>query len=338
MVRFLEDYSLKNHNTFGVEAFARYFFEFTEKADLVTFLSSNESWRESDILILGGGSNILFTNDFEGLILHPNIPGIKVIKEDKQNVWVEAGCGEDWDSFVGFCVESGYGGIENLSLIPGTVGAAPVQNIGAYGQEVADVTELVRGYDLCLNRSVEYKGEECKFAYRNSIFKSELKNRFIITSVVFKLDKFPHFKLDYGNLAEKLQATGDTDLNKIREAVIDIRSSKLPDPAEVGNAGSFFKNPVVEKGIAEKLRVKFPDMPVFKTGDNNVKLAAGWLIEQSGWKGYHENNIGVHNKQALVIVNYGNATGREIFSLSEKIHRSVLDKFGIDLEREVNCI
>jgi len=338
MVRFFENYSLKNYNTFGVEASARYFFEFTEESDLITFLISNESWRETEILILGGGSNMLFINDFGGLILHPNIPGIKIIKEDRQNVWIEAGCGENWDGFVSYCTEAGYGGIENLSLIPGNAGAAPVQNIGAYGQEVADVIELVRGFDLKLNRSVEYNAQECKFEYRNSIFKSELKNQFVITSVVFKLEKFPRFKLDYGNLNEKVMSLGDITLNNIREAVIEIRSSKLPDPAEIGNAGSFFKNPVVESTFAEEIKAEFPDIPVYNAGDNHVKLAAGWLIEKAGWKGYRENDSGVHQKQALVIVNYGRATGREIFDMSEKIRSSVLEKFGIALEREVNCI
>jgi UDP-N-acetylmuramate dehydrogenase len=338
MVRFFENYSLKNYNTFGVEASARYFFEFTEESDLITFLISNESWRESEILILGGGSNMLFINDFGGLILHPNIPGIKIIKEDRQNVWIEAGCGENWDGFVSYCTESGFGGIENLSLIPGNTGAAPVQNIGAYGQEVADVIELVRGFDLKLNRSVEYTAKECKFEYRNSIFKSELKNQFVITSVVFKLEKFPRFKLDYGNLNEKVMTMGEITLNNIREAVIEIRSSKLPDPAELGNAGSFFKNPVVESTFAEELKAEFPDIPVYNSDDNHVKLAAGWLIEKAGWKGYREYDAGVHQKQALVIVNYGRATGREIFDLSEKIRSSVLEKFGITLEREVNCI
>ncbi|MDD4108242.1 MAG: UDP-N-acetylmuramate dehydrogenase [Prolixibacteraceae bacterium] len=338
MVRFFENYSLKMHNTFGVEAASRYFFEFTEQDDLITFLNSNESWRESDILILGGGSNMLFTNDFDGLILHPNIPGIKIIKEDRQSVWIETGAGEIWDDFVSYCVESGAGGIENLSLIPGTTGAAPVQNISAYGQEVAEVIETVKGYDLYLNRSVQYSADECKFEYRNSIFKSELKNRFIITSVIFKLEKFPSFRLGYGNLHDKVLSLGEINIKNIREAVVDIRSSKLPDPAKLGNAGSFFKNPVVKAEVAEEIRAKFPEMPVYPAGGNYHKLAAGWLIEQAGWKGYREKETGVHEKQALVIVNYGSTTGREIFDFSEKIRCSVLEKFGIDLEREVNCI
>jgi UDP-N-acetylmuramate dehydrogenase len=338
MIRFFENYALKPHNTFGVEAYARYFFEFTELEDLDTFVLSNESWKDLPLLVLGGGSNILFQSDFEGLVLHPNVPGIGRVYEDRQHIWIEAGAGEIWDDFVKYCVNYQLGGVENLSLIPGSVGAAPVQNIGAYGQEVSHVIERVKGYDLQQKKPVEFAAADCEFAYRNSLFKRELKNRFIITSVVFKLEKFPEFNLGYGQVEEKVNTLGEVNLHNIRQAVIEIRSSKLPDVNELGNAGSFFKNPVVDAEFAEKIRQRFPDIPVYPVNENETKLAAGWLIEKTGWKGRREGYVGVNEKQALVLVNYGNATGKEIFEFSEKISQTVFEKFGIQLEREVNCI
>lgn len=338
MIRFYENYNLNPHNTFGVNAKSRYFFEFTEPEDLETFVQSNETWKDLPLFVLGGGSNVLFQKDFEGLILHPNIPGIFKVKEDRQNIWFEVGAGEIWDDFVKYCVDYGVGGIENLSLIPGSVGATPVQNIGAYGQEVGNVIELVKGYDLQQKAFLEFSAENCEFDYRNSLFKRELKHRFIITSVVFRLDKFPEFNLNYGQVEEKVNALGDVNLQNIRQAVIEIRSSKLPDVYELGNAGSFFKNPVVKIEVAEKIREKFPDVPVYAVNDEMVKLAAGWLIENAGWKGRREGYVGVHEKQALVLVNYGKATGKEIYDFSEQILDSVKEKFGIELEREVNCV
>lgn len=338
MIRFFENYALKPHNTFGVEASARYFFEFTELEDLDTFVQSNETWKDLPLLVLGGGSNILFRNDFEGLALHPNVPGIGRVYEDRQYIWLEAGAGEIWDDFVKYCVNYQLGGVENLSLIPGSVGAAPVQNIGAYGQEVSHVIERVKGYDLQQKKPVEFAAADCEFAYRNSLFKRELKNRYIITSVVFKLEKFPEFNLGYGQVEEKVNTLGEVNLHNIRQAVIEIRSSKLPDVNELGNAGSFFKNPVVDAGFAEKIRQRFPDIPVYPVNENEIKLAAGWLIEKTGWKGRREGHVGMHAKQALVLVNYGNASGNDIFEFSEKISQAVFEKFGIQLEREVNCI
>lgn len=338
MIRFLENYSLQPHNTFGVEAKAKYFFEFTELEDLDVFLQSNQTWQEEKILMLGEGSNILFVNDFDGLVIHPNIPGVKIVKEDRQNVWVEVGSGENWDEFVNYCVDSSFGGVENLVFIPGSVGAAPVQNIGAYGQEAGNVVATVKGYDLNKHRFVEYPKEECRFSYRNSIFKSELKNQFIILSVVFKLDKFPEFKLDYKKLEQKVTEHGEINLQNIKQAVIDIRTEKLPDVNVIGSAGSFFKNPVVDIAVAEKIEGEYKNMPVFEVDKVKVKLAAGWLIEKAGWKGYREGDLGVHEKQALIIVNYGNTTGMDIFNLSEKIKQSVFEKFGVELEREVNCV
>jgi UDP-N-acetylmuramate dehydrogenase len=338
MIRFSENYSLKQHNTFGIEAQAKYFFEFTDVEDLSVFLNSNKSIKDEKILIIGEGSNILFMNDFEGLIIHPNLPGIQVVKEDRQNIWLEVGAGEVWDEFVQYAVDYQLGGIENLSLIPGSVGAAPVQNIGAYGQEVGNVIEKVKGFDLNNNIPVEFSAEQCEFGYRSSVFKYKLKNSIIITSVVFRLEKFPEFVLSYGQVEEKAKEKGEVNLHSVRDAVIEIRESKLPDVKDLGNAGSFFKNPEVGIEIAEKLKSQFEDIPVYPTKAGFAKLAAGWLIEKSGWKGIRDGDVGVHEKQALVLVNYGNSQGKQIYDFSEKIRHSVFEKFGVELEREVNCV
>lgn len=338
MIRFSENYSLKQHNTFGLKAMAKYFFEFTDVEDLSVFLNSNKSIKDEKIIIIGEGSNMLFLNDFDGLVIHPNLPGIQIVKEDRQNIWVEVGAGEVWDEFVQYTVDYQLGGIENLSLIPGSVGAAPVQNIGAYGQEVSSVIEKVKGFDLNTNMQVEFTAEQCKFEYRNSIFKSSLKNSFIITTVVFRLEKFPEFVLNYGQLEEKAHEKGEINLSTVRNSVIEIRQSKLPDVKELGNAGSFFKNPVVEAKLAEKLKAQYSTVPVYPSVEGKAKLAAGWLIEHAGWKGVREGDVGVHEKQALVLVNYGNSTGQQIFDFSENIKQSVFEKFGVELEREVNCV
>lgn len=338
MIRFFENHSLKNYNTFGIEAKARFFFEFTEPKDLAVFLNSNVSWTKERLIVLGQGSNILFLNDFDGLIIHPKVPGMKAIDEDRSFYYVEVGAGEVWDEFVDFCVSFNLGGVENLSLIPGNVGAAPVQNIGAYGQEVCKVVHRVKGFDLETRQMAEFSADDCQFAYRDSIFKSYLKNRFIITSVVFRLDKFPEFNLKYGLLEEKVKEKGEVNLQTIRQSVIEIRNSKLPAVKDLGNAGSFFKNPLVDEELANEMLKSYEFVPVYPAADNKVKLAAGWLIEQAGWKGVREGNCGVHKDQALVIVNFGDATGKEIYDFSEKIKQSVQDKFGVELEREVNCI
>jgi UDP-N-acetylmuramate dehydrogenase len=338
MIRFSEKYSLKQHNTFSIEAHTKYFFEFTDVEDLSVFLNSNESIKDEKILIIGEGSNILFINDFNGLVIHPNLPGIQVVKEDRQNIWLEVGAGEVWDEFVQYAVDNQLGGIENLSLIPGSVGAAPVQNIGAYSQEVSNVVEKVKGFDLINKIPTEFSAEHCEFGYRNSIFKSKLKNSFIITSVVFRLEKFPEFVLNYGQVEEKVKEVGEVNLQTVRQAVIEIRESKLPNVKELGNAGSFFKNPEVDIVVAEKLKVQYENLPIYPTKPGLVKLAAGWLIENAGWKGVREGDVGVHEKQALVLVNYGNSTGKQIYDFSEKIKQSVFEKFGVDLEREVNCV
>jgi UDP-N-acetylmuramate dehydrogenase len=338
MIQFFENHSLKAYNTFGVEARTRYFFEFTESEDLEIFLRSNKTWQDEPLIVLGEGSNILFVKDFIGLIIRPKVPGIEGVYEDRNNQWIEVGAGETWDDFVHFAVRYGLGGIENLSLIPGTVGAAPVQNIGAYGQEVCNVVEKVKGFDLETMQMKEYTAKECAFAYRDSIFKNYLKNKFIITSVIFRLEKFPEYNLKYGMLKEKVKEKGETNLDTIRRSVIEIRRSKLPEVKELGNAGSFFKNPVVKKDLAENLLKQHPDMPIYPVQDEKVKLAAGWLIEQAGWKGFRDGDAGVHVKQALVLVNYGNASGKDILGLSEKIKQSVMATFNVELECEVNCL
>ncbi len=338
MIRFEENFPLKDYNTFGLEAKAKYFFDFTEEEDLPYFLSSFEKWQDSKLLLLGGGSNLLFVHDFDGLVIHPNVPGINVIREDKNNVWLEVGSGENWDEFVEFCVCHGYCGIENLSLIPGNVGAAPVQNIGAYGVEVQDFVETVKGFDLKTFDLYEIPASECQFAYRDSIFKNRLKGRFVVTSVIFKLDKFADYKLKYGDLKEEVERRGGESLKNVRDAVIAIRQSKLPEPDEMGNAGSFFKNPIVENELVEKLKSEYPKIPVYSVDESKSKLAAGWMIDQCGWKGYRDGDAGVHKDQALVLVNYGNATGAQLVDLSDKIRKSVLDKFGVSLHPEVNVV
>jgi len=337
MISFLENLDLKPYNSFGISVSARSFFEFTEREDLVEFLQTKKL--PEKIITLGGGSNFLFTADFDGMILHPNIPGLGLVTEDRNHIYVEAGAGEKWDDLVDFAVKYQLGGLENLSNIPGKVGASPVQNIGAYGKESKDHIWLVKGVDLTTGSMVEYTNEQCRFGYRDSVFKRELKDRIIVTSVVFQLDKFPEYNLDYGALKTETEKLGEVNLANIRQAVINIRSSKLPDPEKIGNAGSFFKNPVVESSIAENLKVKYDSIPLYISSESGkVKVAAGWLIEQCGWKGFRDGDAGVHNDQALVLVNYGNASGSEILTLAEKIKTSVFEKFGVMLVPEVNVV
>ena len=338
MIRSYSNYPLKKLHTFGTEAYTKYYFEFTEMEDLAGFLATNQDWPNWQILILGGGSNLLFVNDFPGLIIHPNIPGIRIVHEDRNNIWLEVGAGVIWDDLVEYSVINHWGGIENLSLIPGRVGAAAVQNIGAYGIEIRNRIESVSGLDLDSQSEITYENADCQYAYRDSIFKNQLKNRFVITSVILKLDKFPEFILNYGDLKAKMGKLGSINLRNIREAVIAIRESKLPDPKVFGNAGSFFKNPVVESVLADQILKAFPDMPNYPVYGGKNKLAAGWLIEQCGWKGFREGDAGVHEKQALVIVNYGEASGNDILQLALAIQNSVKMKFGIEMEMEVNII
>jgi UDP-N-acetylmuramate dehydrogenase len=338
MIRSYTDYPLQKHHTFGTAATAKNYFEFTETEDLEGFLATTQEWKNQEILILGEGSNLLFVTDFSGLIINPNIPGIKIAHEDRNNIWLEVGAGVVWDDLVEYAVFNWWGGIENLSLIPGKVGAAAVQNIGAYGMEIQNQIESVTGFDLETQTGMTLEASECGYSYRDSIFKNRLKNRFIITSVVFKLDKFPEFILNYGDLKAETEKLGTVNLRNIRKTVINIRESKLPDPKVTGNAGSFFKNPIIETSLAEQLIAVYPNMPHYPAPEGYTKLAAGWLIEQCGWKGFRRGDAGVHEKQALVLINYGNATGKEVYDLSEEIKLSVVEKFGVELEREVNVI
>lgn len=339
MSKITENQSLKLLNTFGMDVKARYFTKASSAEDLKTIFSSTE-FKNHPKLIIGGGSNILFCRDFEGLVIKNEIKEIKKIREDENHIWVYAGAGENWHEFVLFCIRNNWAGIENLSLIPGCVGAAPMQNIGAYGSEVKDVIDSVHTIEIGSLRECVFTNEECKFGYRESVFKNELKNKHVITGVTFRLNKNPDFNIGYGAIKEELNNEPDISLSikKISDAVIRIRKSKLPDPAVTGNAGSFFKNPEVTKQQASDLKNKFPGIVSYPVNEEKDKLAAGWLIENAGWKGYSEKNCGVHKLQALVLVNYGGAAGEEIYELSEKIIRSVNEKFGVKLEREVNIL
>ena len=332
-----KNYSLKPYNTFGIEAKTDYFFQFDTVNEIQSFLNEN-SVESVNYLILGGGSNILFTSDYEGLILHPNIKGMETVEENDDSVLVKVGANEDWDEFVAWAVSNGYSGIENLSNIPGVVGAVPVQNIGAYGVEASQVVEKLDAISIESKKQVEFKNFHCEFDYRNSVFKNEYKNLFIITHVYFRLSKKPVFNLEYGAIKIELENYDEVNIKNIREVIIKIRESKLPDPEVIGNAGSFFKNPIVETQFAKELLTKFPDCPNYEMDNTKTKLAAGWLIEQCGWKGKQVGQAGVHKDQALVLVNLGNAKGYEVLQLANDIKKSVLFKYSVKLEMEVNAI
>jgi len=335
MLKYDNNISLKNFNTFGIDVKASHFYTCENKADIVEFLQHKH---KKPLFFLGEGSNVLFTCDFEGTILKPQLKGIKLIQENETYVLVEAGAGENWDEFVAYCVDKNWSGIENLSLIPGTVGSSPVQNIGAYGVEVKDVIRDVYAIDIASKREIHFDNKACNFSYRNSVFKNELKGKVIIYKVVFKLSKKPQLILDYGTVKQELEKYDVINIQNIRKAIIDIRRSKLPDPEEIGNAGSFFKNPVVHISILHNLQKDNPEIPFYPVDDENVKLAAGWLIDQSGLKGYRKKNAGVHEKQALVLVNYGGATGEDILNLSQYVQEKVFEKFSVNLEPEVNIL
>ena len=329
--------SLKNLNTFGVESTAKEFVSIKNETDLVKLFETNKLKKES-ILVLGGGSNILFINNFDGLVLKIAIEGIEV-KEKDEYFLVRVGSGVNWHELVTFCVDHNFAGIENLSLIPGTVGASPVQNIGAYGVELKDIFFECRAFEIATGKFRTFQRDACKFEYRESIFKSELKGRFIITEVTFKLNRPEKLNTSYGAIHTELERKGieNPTIKDISEVVSAIRVSKLPDPSTIGNAGSFFKNPIIEPEQHKLLKIKFPEMVSYEV-DGKYKLAAGWLIEQCGWKGKRIGNVGTWKNQALVIVNHGGASGKEIFDFSTAIIKSVNAKFGIHLEREVNII
>jgi UDP-N-acetylmuramate dehydrogenase len=335
-----ENISLKPYNTFGIDAKAQYFAEFRNVDELVELLEDKTVSAHQHKLILGGGSNLLLTKDVKGLVLKNEIDGIEVVKEDDLHVYVKAGAGVNWHQLVMHCVAHDFAGIENLSLIPGNTGASPMQNIGAYGVEIKDVFYELEAYHLGDNAISTFGLHDCEFGYRESVFKRKYKDQFVITSVIFRLDKKPTFHTSYGAIQQELEAMGVQELSikAISQAVVNIRSSKLPNPKEVGNAGSFFKNPHVPVSHFEQLQKTYPNIPSFPFEEGHVKLPAGWLIEQCGWKGYRKGDAGCYPKQALVLVNYGMATGHEIYALSEEILQSVKERFGIELEREVNII
>ncbi len=334
-----ENVLLQPYNTFGIPATSRYFASFDSEAALLALLDEPRA-KGLPRMVLGGGSNILFTKDFDGLMLKNDIKGMKVVNEDNDHVYVKAGAGENWHGFVQYCLAADMAGLENLSLIPGNVGASPMQNIGAYGVEIKDTFHSLEALHLEDRRVVTFTNNDCAFGYRESVFKKQYRNQFAILNVTYRLNKVPRFNTSYGAINEELERMGVKELSiqAISQAVINIRTSKLPDPAKIGNAGSFFKNPSVDAAQYEKLRAAFPQIVAYPLADGHFKLAAGWLIEQCGWKGYREGDAGVHAKQALVLVNYGHAKGSEIYALSQRVVDSVKEKFGVELEREVNIL
>ena len=337
MIKIQTDYSLKEANTFKLDCTAAHFIESDDPTELASAWSERPD-KEGKFLILGGGSNILLRTQVVKTVIHPVNREIRVLDETRDEALVSCGAGLEWDELVDWTVNRQLGGLENLSLIPGTAGAAPVQNIGAYGAELADTLELVRVLNLENGKFFQLTNEECKLGYRESIFKQQSTQNWLIWEVIFRLEKDPRPKLTYKGLRDFFPKEYRPEIKDVREAVIKIRRSKLPDPAVIGNAGSFFKNPVISACQGGLLRADFPEMPFFYHGPGTIKIPAGWLIENSGWKGYRENSVGVYHDQALVLVNYGEATGQEIISLAEKIIDSVKLRFGIKLEPEVRIV
>jgi UDP-N-acetylmuramate dehydrogenase len=332
----INNQNLASMNTFGMKVSAERFAVFRNLNDL----SKLQLKKEKNLFVLGGGSNVLLTKDFSGLVVKNEITGITIEQEDADTVTVKVGAGENWHEFVTYCIQNNWGGIENLSLIPGNVGASPMQNIGAYGVEIKDVFVSLEAYEIATGKLVVFDKEACQFGYRESVFKRALKGKYIITSVTFQLHKKPVIKTSYGAIQSELEKMGVTTptIKDVSDAVIAIRRSKLPDPKELGNAGSFFKNPVVAREVLAQIQEQYTEVPHYPIDNNHVKIPAGWLIEKAGWKGKRFDNYGVHQYQALVLVNYGGAKGEEILNLSEKIIQDILQKFQIQLEREVNIL
>lgn len=326
-------------NTLQVQADAAYFARNRNKEDLASLLK-DPRWNEKATFILGGGSNVLFTDDYEGLVIHPMITGKEIIAQTSDHIELKIGAGENWHETVRYCVQNGWGGIENLSLIPGTVGAAPIQNIGAYGVELQDVFVSLTAIELSTGKERMFNREACRFGYRDSIFKQELKGKFVVTDVTLQLQKQPELNTSYGAIQQKLEEKNISEptIKDISDVVIEIRNSKLPNPTELANAGSFFKNPIVSNAIFNKLSQKYPGMPGYPVDESHTKVPAGWLIEQAGWKGKVVGNVGTYRQQALVIVNHGGASGQEILALAKKIQKSVLQQFDIELVPEVNIV
>ena len=328
-------YPLQSLNTFGIKAHAEHFSSFSSKEELIELLGKTQK----PLTILGGGSNILLTKDISGTVLKNEISEIEITHEDNDSLTVKVGGGVVWHDFVMWSIEHNLGGIENLSLIPGSVGAAPMQNIGAYGVEIKSVFEELEAVHIDNKTVKTFSNTDCQFAYRYSIFKGELKGQYIICHVTFKLSKHPQFNTSYGAIEEELKAMGASkSLESVSQAVINIRQRKLPNPKDIGNSGSFFKNPTIPKAKFEQLKTQFPNIVGYPNGEQSVKVAAGWLIDHAGWKGYRKGDAGVHKNQALVLVNYGTAQGNEILTLSKDIQKSIQETFGIELEAEVNIL
>lgn len=332
------DFNLKEHNTFGIDVKCRRFIEFESVDELLQIVNSLTD-ADKPLLVLGGGSNMLFTADYEGTVLHSAIKGHVAVQTD-EGIMLRCGSGEVWDDIVSLCVSNRMYGAENLSLIPGNVGASAVQNIGAYGAEAKDIILKVEAVDLQTGKMCEFTNEECEYAYRKSKFKGEWRNRFVITYVTYKLSEVFCPCLDYGNIRAELEKRNIKvpTAEQLRNVIIDIRNEKLPDPKVEGNAGSFFMNPVVPKAKYEELVARFGNVPHYSVDDNNEKIPAGWMIDQCGWKGKSLGKAGVHSRQALVLVNRGGAEGKDIVALCDAIKRDVKDKFGIDIVPEVNII
>lgn len=335
MIKQFKRYSLLSHNTFGIEAEANQFVEFSSVDDILGFLGKGYDGRS---FVIGGGSNLLFVNDYNGTILHSAIMGMQVVEEDDNYLLLRVGSGVNWDALVAYTVEQGWGGLENLSAIPGEVGASAVQNVGAYGVEAGELIAKVETVRMSDALCQEFLHDDCCFSYRNSIFKAAEKGKHIITYVTYRLSKNPTFKLSYGNLSEKVGLLGGITLANVRKAVCEIREAKLPSPDKIGSAGSFFMNPIVPAEVAEALVKEYPAMPQYPLTCGNVKLSAGWLIEQCGWKETPHEHVGVYKHQALVVINRGGATGRDVLDFASEVVASVKDKFGIELNMEVNVI
>lgn len=331
------NYSLQLFNTFGIDVKAKHFDVFSNINELKICLNAVA---KENLLVLGGGSNVLFTEDFTGTVLRNQIRGVAVVNEDQRKIYVKAGAGENWHSFVQQCIANNWAGLENLSLIPGSVGASPMQNIGAYGVEIKDVFHELRAYHIATGEVHTFNKEQCQFGYRESVFKRALKKQYIIIDVTFELDRNASLQTGYGAIQQELATKGiaNPTIRDISEAVIAIRQSKLPDPKILGNAGSFFKNPLISLEAFGPILEKYPDVSHYIISETEVKLAAGWLIEKAGLKGYRQGNCGVHDKQALVLVNYGGSNGQQILDLSTHIIQTIQMQFGVTLEREVNII
>jgi UDP-N-acetylmuramate dehydrogenase len=335
----IENYPLLKLNTFGVDVKAKYFTSINTINELIELTKTN-LFKDLELLILGGGSNILFTKDFDGLVILNNIKGKEIIDQNQQSIFLKIGAGENWHQLVMYCVDNGWGGIENLSLIPGNTGTAPMQNIGAYGVEIKETFIELEALEISSGKIVKFNNSDCEFGYRESVFKNKMKNQYIILNITLELKKNPVLNINYGDVKAILESQNikNPGIKEVSNAIISIRQSKLPDPKKIGNSGSFFKNPIASLNQLELIKKKYPNVVNYEINENEFKIAAGWLIERAGWKGKKFNNYGVHEKQALVLVNYGLANGMEIFELSEKIILDIKDKFGITLEREVNII